>query len=58
VTLGLLHGGELLDGLDDDVDSLLELLLGDHQGWREANDIAVSGLGLFMQRQYVFSEQK
>lgn len=41
----LLDGGQLLDGLGDDVETLLELLLGDDQGGGEADNVAVCGLG-------------
>lgn len=46
MTLGLLHGGQLLDGLGDDVQSLAKLVLGDDQGRGETDNVAVSGLGL------------
>lgn len=45
--LGLaLESGKLLHGLVDDVQSLLDLLLGDDQGWSQADDVLVSRLGL------------
>lgn len=43
---GLLHRGKLLKRLGDNVEALSQLILGDDQGWRETNDVAVCGLGL------------
>lgn len=45
--LGLaLESGKLLHGLVDDGQGLLDLLLGDDQGWSQADDVLVSRLGL------------
>lgn len=46
VVSGLLHRGKLLKRLGDNVEALSQLILGDDQGWRETNDVAVCGLGL------------
>lgn len=45
VVSSLLDVGQLLDGLGDDVETLLELLLGDDQGGSEADNVAVRRLG-------------
>lgn len=42
----LRDGGQLLDRLADDVEGLAEVRLGDDQRRREADDVAVRGLGL------------
>ena len=46
MVLGLGGGGELLQGLGDDVEPLLELLLRDDQRRRESDDVSVGWLGL------------
>lgn len=45
MALGGLNSGKLLDGLGDDVQTLLKLFLRDNQGRSETNDIAMGGLG-------------
>lgn len=41
-----LQSGKLVHGLVDDIQCLLDLLLGDHQWWSQADDVLVSRLGL------------
>lgn len=43
---GTLESRKLGHCLVDDVQGLLDLLLGDDQWWGKANDVLVSGLGL------------
>lgn len=47
VLVGSLRGvGQLLESLGDDADTLAQLLLGDDHRGGEADNVAVSGLGL------------
>jgi hypothetical protein len=46
VALGLLHGGQLLDSLSDDVEAFPQLGLGDDERRGETDDVAVRGFGL------------
>lgn len=41
-----LESGKLLNGLVDDSQGLLDLLLGDDQWWSQADNVLVSWLGL------------
>lgn len=50
----LLSGGKLLDSLDDDIQTLAELSLGDDQRRGEADDVTVSRLG---QETFVLEEK-
>lgn len=46
MVLGLGGGRKLLQGLGNDVEALLKLLLGDDERRREADDVSVRWLGL------------
>lgn len=46
MALGLLNRGKLLECLGDDVQTLPQLRLGNHQRRRKADDVSVRGLGL------------
>lgn len=45
----LLDGGKLLERFADDIKRLAKIRLGDDERRREANDVSVRGLGLFIQ---------
>lgn len=46
VTLGFSDGGQLLQSLSNDVETLAKLLFSDDEGRRKTDDISVGWLGL------------